>query len=228
MTGDEDEDPTLRDADLELLAGYLHAPDQPDEVMTLAELDGFLAAIAIGPEPIDTGEWLPIIWDYAEPNFTGESLAKAVFRAIVSHYNDIVRAVAAGAYEPILDVDEDDAPVPQGWAFGFMTATGLRLPAWTTLLQSEQDDVLAYPILAFCEDESGNPLFDIPKRDRAYLETNASELIAQAVADIAGYWQQKNKPLPTGAVPVRTTPKIGRNDPCPCGSGKKHKKCCGA
>ena len=26
----------------------------------------------------------------------------------------------------------------------------------------------------------------------------------------------------------RTTPKVGRNDPCPCGSGKKHKKCCGA
>jgi len=28
-------------------------------------------------------------------------------------------------------------------------------------------------------------------------------------------------------VPVRTEPKIGRNDPCPCGSGKKYKKCCG-
>ena len=27
---------------------------------------------------------------------------------------------------------------------------------------------------------------------------------------------------------VRRSPKIGRNDPCPCGSGKKHKKCCGA
>jgi SEC-C motif domain protein len=27
---------------------------------------------------------------------------------------------------------------------------------------------------------------------------------------------------------VRPAPKIGRNDPCPCGSGKKHKKCCGA
>ena len=26
----------------------------------------------------------------------------------------------------------------------------------------------------------------------------------------------------------RTTPKVGRNDPCPCGSGKKFKKCCGA
>ncbi|NDD27115.1 MAG: hypothetical protein EB084_02465 [Proteobacteria bacterium] len=27
---------------------------------------------------------------------------------------------------------------------------------------------------------------------------------------------------------VRDTPKVGRNDACPCGSGKKHKKCCGA
>jgi len=27
--------------------------------------------------------------------------------------------------------------------------------------------------------------------------------------------------------PVRTGPKIVRNDPCPCGSGKKYKKCCG-
>jgi uncharacterized protein YchJ len=27
---------------------------------------------------------------------------------------------------------------------------------------------------------------------------------------------------------VRAAPKIGRNDPCPCGSGKKYKKCCDA
>ena len=29
------------------------------------------------------------------------------------------------------------------------------------------------------------------------------------------------------ARPVRTGPKVGRNDPCPCGSGKKYKQCCG-
>ena len=28
--------------------------------------------------------------------------------------------------------------------------------------------------------------------------------------------------------PVVATAKVGRNDPCPCGSGKKYKKCCGA
>ena len=26
---------------------------------------------------------------------------------------------------------------------------------------------------------------------------------------------------------VNNTPKVGRNDPCPCGSGKKYKNCCG-
>ena len=30
------------------------------------------------------------------------------------------------------------------------------------------------------------------------------------------------------AQPVKAEPKVGRNDLCPCGSGKKYKKCCGA
>ena len=32
----------------------------------------------------------------------------------------------------------------------------------------------------------------------------------------------------TTATIHRTAPKVGRNEPCPCGSGKKFKKCCGA
>ena len=31
----------------------------------------------------------------------------------------------------------------------------------------------------------------------------------------------------TSNKPVRNEEKVGRNDPCPCGSGKKYKKCCG-
>ncbi len=46
---------------------------------------------------------------------------------------------------------------------------------------------------------------------------------------------QRRPPPPSGgqadssaAAPLRNTaPKAGRNDPCPCGSGKKYKKCCG-
>jgi SEC-C motif domain protein len=33
--------------------------------------------------------------------------------------------------------------------------------------------------------------------------------------------------LREGPVPIVSAPKVGRNDPCPCGSGKKFKKCCG-
>jgi SEC-C motif domain protein len=36
------------------------------------------------------------------------------------------------------------------------------------------------------------------------------------------------RPHASSSQPVRqSTPKVGRNDPCPCGSGKKYKKCCG-
>ena len=39
----------------------------------------------------------------------------------------------------------------------------------------------------------------------------------------------KSPEIPKVAVPVvRDQPKVGRNDPCPCGSGKKYKKCCGS
>ncbi|MDZ7295898.1 MAG: SEC-C metal-binding domain-containing protein, partial [candidate division KSB1 bacterium] len=35
-------------------------------------------------------------------------------------------------------------------------------------------------------------------------------------------------PEPGKRQPIRVGVKVGRNDPCPCGSGKKYKKCCGA
>jgi Predicted metal-binding protein related to the C-terminal domain of SecA len=36
--------------------------------------------------------------------------------------------------------------------------------------------------------------------------------------------QGQNPPLKIKT--IQTTPKVGRNDPCPCGSGLKYKKCC--
>ena len=46
-------------------------------------------------------------------------------------------------------------------------------------------------------------------------------------------WMQKHPEVLQGGETIkvetvrREEPKVGRNDPCPCGSGKKHKKCCG-
>lgn len=40
-------------------------------------------------------------------------------------------------------------------------------------------------------------------------------------------WYYQDSDFPTPKQEVRTAPKVGRNDPCTCGSGKKYKKCCG-
>jgi SEC-C motif-containing protein len=43
-----------------------------------------------------------------------------------------------------------------------------------------------------------------------------------------GRWHYVDGDIIGGRTVVRDAPKVGRNDPCPCGSGKKSKKCCGA
>jgi preprotein translocase subunit SecA len=47
-------------------------------------------------------------------------------------------------------------------------------------------------------------------------------------AEISTDAAETEKPADTAVAPVRSGPKVGRNDPCPCGSGKKYKACCGA
>jgi SEC-C motif-containing protein len=42
-----------------------------------------------------------------------------------------------------------------------------------------------------------------------------------------GAWVYAGQEAPAGQPIRREKPKVGRNDPCPCGSGKKYKKCCG-
>ena len=42
-----------------------------------------------------------------------------------------------------------------------------------------------------------------------------------------GRWYYVDGDIPKPATQRHETPKVGRNDPCPCGSGKKYKKCCG-
>lgn len=55
------------------------------------------------------------------------------------------------------------------------------------------------------------------------------ELIAQANAKAdAIFGPSPDEPGFDPSGPCLASPKIGRNEPCPCGSGKKHKKCCGA
>ena len=63
------------------------------------------------------------------------------------------------------------------------------------------------------------------KTASATLPSEANAAVAAEAAQRAAAAQRQNEPQRT--MPVKAGPRIGRNDPCPCGSGKKYKNCHG-
>src|ERR1700730_15368765 len=67
------------------------------------------------------------------------------------------------------------------------------------------------------------------------LLEQAPDLIPGCISGIAEFWRRKARHnqtsislRPAAGCGPRAATKLGRNDPCPCGSGRKFKKCCGA
>ena len=69
------------------LDGFLMSDRAPEDCMQLSDLDGFLTAVAIGPELILPSEWLPVIWGKGEPEFESAEEAQSVIGAIMARYN---------------------------------------------------------------------------------------------------------------------------------------------
>jgi uncharacterized protein YecA (UPF0149 family) len=76
--------------------------------------------------------------------------------------------------------------------------------------------------------EGGSPLELDPEAD-ADLLAEAPELIPACVAGIDGFWKERRgRPAAGPGRAKGPRAKVGRDDPCPCGSGREHKRCCGA
>ena len=108
----------------------------------------------------------------------------------------------------------------------------LRADAWGSLFKSKRDGQLLFPILALCGDENGKSLLGLPSEDEDRVMEEVTEFIPACVTAIAAYWRERGStqismPLMRGRQPDQPSIKTGRNEPCPCGSGKKFKKCCG-
>jgi uncharacterized protein len=103
---------------------------------------------------------------------------------------------------------------------------------WVALLADQEHGGWLVPIFALATEHSPDPAM------RPYKEPVSAErrekLIVGAAAGVTGIYQYfEAQRLVEGhlfdntTTFHRVTPKIGRNDPCPCGSGKKFKQCCG-
>lgn len=235
MTYHAANDDSALGADREALRRLLALRAAPFGGLTLEGLDGFLTALAIGPDLVLPSEWLPGIWGSRQPRWESPAEAQRVTGMLMAHWNDILRRVAL---DPVEQVDADDRPifgdgadgVPRGqaWAEGFLDGMDAAPDGWDDwaeevawIDEAEQDiEALTWPAVpdGFVPDDGGPALEDADRES----------ILAEMPATLHRLHRHRLRHEAARAPIRRESPKIGRNDPCPCGSGRKFKKCCGA
>ena len=185
-------------------------------------------AIIVCPDLIMPSEWVALIWrDDDGPVYEDLEKMQTVNGLIMDHYNDIIRQLNRGRYAPIFDVDTRNEDVLwEIWLEGFVAALALRPDAWTSFAEGSAAHKALSVFMRLHEIATTPP--DEPEHmdlDED-LENRAADMIPILVQDLhkARLALQKTAASPTPANQNRR--KTGRNDPCPCGSGKKFKKCC--
>jgi uncharacterized protein len=225
----------LTDAEYDLMSYVLdHLGDE--HAMNLEKLDGFFTALICGPSPVDPNEYLPEIWGGEmadEEAFSSQQELKDFLDLIMRHRASVADTLQSGdVFLPLLLEDDHGIAHANDWAQGFMRGMELRREDWVELLDDEDHGGWLVPILALAHEHDPDPTM------RPYPEPvdadRREQLIAGAAAGVTAiyrYFEPLRRMLSdlTGGPSTyrRTGPKIGRNDPCACGSGKKYKRCCG-
>jgi uncharacterized protein len=203
--------------------------------MNLEMLDGFLAALICGPDTVLPSEYLPVIWGddiVLEDTFNAQPLLQDFLSLIMRHWNVIADTLFSGdVYLPLLLEDESGIAHANDWANGFLRGMELCKDDWADLLNDEQHGGWLVPILALAHENSLDAVMR-PYKEPVSVERR-EQLIAGAAAGVRGIYRhfaakrsREGQSFSNMNTFRRTMPKIGRNDPCPCGSGKKFKQCC--
>lgn len=220
------------DRELDRLADLL-AAIAPDKLpMTLSEFDGYATGILACPELIPPSEWLPHVWgETGDAEFPDMATAEATISAVMAHYNAVASAIAGSPWiEPIYEIDPNsDEVLWEPWVNGFSRAIRLRPEAWQAVFDRADDDARASMVflMALQDVYEGNSRLSDDEIDE--IDQQAPDLIPNFVADIL---LASRPELIVQAANSTHAPagrnRVGRNDPCPCGSGRKYKKCCGS
>jgi uncharacterized protein len=195
--------------------------------MLLEELDGFIAGLLLYPELITPGDWLPVVWHEdstdQQPVFENLDHANRLLGLVMEHYNNVARSLMErpGRYSPLFSVDTRNGDILwELWIKGFKKAVALRPAAWKTLLDADVDTAAAMSGMLVLADIARG---EREVKDCDVLQAAAPDKIADWVVTL-NQWQLANHPTmqsidPKAAASPRK--KVGRNEPCPCGSGKK-------
>lgn len=223
----------LSEADLDRLEVLLDSKAFGEDRLLLDEIQALLCAVCSGPVPLPSEDWLPVILG-DEPAWESEQQRDETVGLLCRFHDGIAASLAAGVdVLPLLyPLEEDSEELDYAaWADAYLLGTELGEPGWFDEAGEQGEALfdLLYPALLL----SGALEADTRERGERWLSpAEEARAVAQAQDDmvqlprrIHGFWQIQRRPVETIR---RAAPKVGRNDPCPCGSGKKFKQCCAA
>lgn len=247
----------LTDAEIGRLDTLLESID-PDDSMTVEELDGFFAALACCPERVQMDEYLPVVLGLAGGRATPQTAEVAELQRLLEvHWLAVVGQLhEASGFAPVLSYDEEGVAQGNAWAIGFLRGMAMRPDAWSALEDDDEAADILDPMMRLAEeveaeadeaadgdpagaaggpDPAGPDLAGsapagpdlagpIPAEERGAL----IEAMFDSVMDINEFFREQRRRNLSPPTLRRDAAKVGRNDPCPCGSGKKYKQCCGA
>jgi uncharacterized protein len=237
-TSDEEVTLALSEKEMDELDRFLMSDATTNEVMLLDCLDGFLTAIVSGPAMPTPGEWIPRVWGPTAadaPVFESDAQAERITDLLTRHLNAIVWSLQQDAehFEPVFDMqvyegDEHEYMDGEMWAHGYMIGIDMQRDSWKALFDSSHGPVALRPIYLL-----GAP--EVTEAEEELVKTPAQrEELSKQIPAIVGwihkFWAPHRRAADraSGKTSENENSKISRNAPCPCGSGRKYKKCCGA
>lgn len=224
----------LSDQEIDELDSFLESDVTPGECMDITALDGFLTAVTIGPGLPLPSVWMPLIWGGKDqPLFESAEQAHRIVSLIMRRMNMISDMLGQEppAFEPVLYETELEGGgtvvMAHDWCAGFMAAVDHAVDDWQPLFDDESNRAFLVPFLKLGTDEGRN---DINTASDPRAEYDQSlDLLEPCVLAIDAYWKlrwRKESTVLREAIGRPRSLRPGRNDPCPCGSQRKFKKCC--
>ena len=186
----------------------------------LAYGNGLMTAVIVGPEPVQQTEWLPLLLNSSDALLDGDD-ARLLVGMLLFEYGNIIKSLRSHSkpYKPSFWKNDDGCLITSDWAEGFLAGMRLRKDAWEQLWKDGAQGFLTTLAVLLQGD----------KIDAELLEADMDpQEVFEAALDTVSDWIHAfyNIRQEAAASNRRLDGKVGRNDPCPCGSGKKYKKCC--
>jgi uncharacterized protein len=209
-----------------LLSEIGRALDGSPGMIGFCEAIGVFAAVATAPTPVRPGVWMDMV--KGDHVFEDMVAVEGFSQGVIALYNEVLRSVSEhGAH---CCPDPDDHAAVRRFCRGYL-AIAADDPAWEA---DERAFVELLPMFALAGITSMDKVAELlpsARDDHAAWLQRARRELPSTVTALYDYWAEARLRSAEAAAaatrPVRrTSPKVGRNEPCPCGSGRKFKKCC--